>query len=224
MKELEKVAGYEFKDKNLIEMALTHSSYANEKHCKCNERMEFLGDSVLGLAVSNYLFSNLEDVNEGNLSKIRASLVCEESLANIARRLGLGALLRLGRGEEMTGGRTRDSILSDTLEAVIAAVYLDSDFITARDWVCQLMKDELKEGMKGRFYHDYKTMLQERLQKKNHGRVTYKTISEEGPDHDKRFEVEVLADNRMLNKGYGNSKKEAEQNAAKTALENLGEF
>ena len=224
MKEIRKIAGYEFKDEAILAKALTHSSYANENHCENNERMEFLGDSVLSLVVSNYLFKKLEGVDEGNLSKIRASLVCEEALAKVAKRLNLGELLRLGHGEEMSGGRKRDSLLSDTFEAVLAAIYLDSDFKTAQKWVLEQMKQELEQGSDGKFYHDYKTILQEKLQHKKHGRVTYNTLSEEGPDHDKKFVVEVLADGKMLNKGVGGNKKEAEQNAAKKALENMGEI
>lgn len=220
---MEKIAGYEFRDEALFKKALTHSSYANEKHCTCNERLEFLGDSVLGLIVSNYLFKKLGEYDEGDLSKIRASLVCEESLAKIAKRLDLGTLLRLGHGEEMSGGRKRNSILSDAFEAVLAAIYLDSDLKTAENWLMEVMKDELKEGIVGKFYHDYKTILQEKLQKKDHSRVTYRTLREEGPDHEKRFVVEVLKDGKALNEGKGANKKEAEQMAAKIALENLGE-
>lgn len=224
MKEFQKTAGYEFKKENLLITAMTHSSYANEKHCISNERLEFLGDSVLGLIVSNYLYKNLKKENEGELSKIRASLVCEESLARAAKRLNIGKFMRLGHGEEMSGGRNRDSILSDAFEAVLAAIYLDSDYNTAESWVISHMKNDLEQGMHGKFYHDYKTMLQEKLQKKNHGRVTYNTVSENGPDHEKRFVVEVMADDKVLNKGIGSNKKEAEQDAAKKALENMGEL
>ncbi len=220
---MEKIAGYKFRDKSLFKKALTHSSYANEKNCSCNERLEFLGDSVLGLVVSNYLFEKLGEYNEGDLSKIRASLVCEESLAKIARKIDLGRLVRLGRGEELSGGRNRNSILSDTFEAVLAAIYLDSNFKTAEAWIMMVMEDEILEGMKGKFYHDYKTLLQERLQKESHSRVTYRTLREEGPDHNKQFVVEVLRDGVALNEGKGGTKKEAEQMAARVCLENLGE-
>ena len=224
LKEIKKIADYEFRDASILQTALTHSSYANEKKCACNERLEFLGDSVLGLAVSKFLYKSLSDVSEGVLSKIRASLVCEESLAKIARRLGFGRLLRLGHGEELSGGRERNSILSDAFEAVLAAIYLDSDFDTAEKWVISHMKNDLEEGMKGKFYHDYKTMLQEAVQKKNRGVVTYKIISESGPDHDKHFVVEVMMNDNFLNHGEGMNKKEAEQNAAKMALEDMGEL
>ncbi len=224
LKEIRKIADYEFKNVALLRTALTHSSYANEKKCACNERLEFLGDSVLGLSVSKFLYKRLSNVSEGILSKIRASLVCEESLAKIARRLGFGEYLWLGRGEELSGGRDRNSILSDAFEAVLAAIYLDSDFNTAEKWVISHMRNELEEGMKGKFYHDYKTMLQEAVQKRNRGIVTYKVIGEDGPDHDKRFVVEVLMNENYLNRGEGSNKKEAEQNAAKTALEDMGEL
>lgn len=224
MKEFQKAAGYEFKKEALLVTAMTHSSYANERHCASNERLEFLGDSVLGLIVSNFLYKNLRKENEGELSKIRASLVCEESLARVAKRLNIGQFMRMGRGEAMSGGRNRNSILSDAFEAILAAIYLDSDYETAEKWIMMHMGDDLKQGMHGKFYHDYKTMLQEKLQRKDRGRVTYHTINEEGPDHDKKFIVEVLVDGKVMNEGIGSNKKDAEQNAAKIALENMGEL
>lgn len=224
MKRFQEKLGYEFKKEQLLSAALTHSSFANEKHCGSNERLEFLGDSVLGLIVSNFLFKNLSKENEGQLSKIRASLVCEESLAKIARRIGMGDVIKLGHGEEMSGGRNRNSILSDAFEAVLAAIYLDGGYETAEKWIISCMGEDLSEGMKGKFYKDYKTMLQEKLQKKDKGRVTYRTVSETGNDHDKRFVVQVLADGVVLNEGEGSNKKEAEQDAAKKALEKLGEL
>lgn len=225
MEQLEINLKYTFKNKELLENALAHSSYANEKKgsVTSNERLEFLGDSVLGLVVSRYLFERMENVNEGSLSKIRASLVCEDSLASVARDIGLGAYLRLGHGEERQGGRERSSILSDALEAVFAAIYLDSNFEMVEEKIKYIMSKKLEEGITGRFYHDYKTILQEALQKKNHARVTYKLIREEGPDHEKRFVVEAVADGKTLAEGVGLSKKEAEQLAAKYALEYLGE-
>lgn len=223
MRKIQNNLGYTFNKEGLLLNALTHSSFANEKHCANNERLEFLGDSVLSLIVSNFLYKNLRKENEGELSKLRASLVCEESLAKVARRIGLGEALHLGRGEDMSGGRNRNSILSDAFEAVLAAIYLDSDYETAEKWVMKCMGKDLQEGMHGKFYHDYKTALQEYFQKKSHGKVTYNTISEEGLEHNKKFIVEVLADGKVLNKGEGSTKKEAEKAAAKTALENLGE-
>ncbi len=222
MKELQQKLNYQFKNEELLRLALTHSSYANERQCECNERMEFLGDSVLGLTVSRYLFEKLQKVNEGSLSKIRASLVCEESLAEVARELDLGRALLLGHGEIRQGGRERDSLLSDALEAVFAAIYLDSSFENAEAKIKEIMGKRLEKGMTGSFYHDYKTTLQEVLQKKIHSRGEYKILREIGPDHDKEFIVGVMVKGKLFAEGKGQSKKEAEQAAAKAALEKLG--
>lgn len=223
MKDFQERLGYNFQKEGLLLTALTHSSYANEKHCANNERLEFLGDSVLSLIVSNFLYKNLRKESEGELSKLRASLVCEGSLAKVAKRIGIGEALRLGRGEDMSGGRNRNSILSDAFEAVLAAIYLDSNYDVAEEWVMASMGKDLEEGMQGKFYHDYKTALQEYFQKKTHSSVTYHTVSEKGLEHDKKFIVEVLVDDKVLNQGIGSTKKDAEKNAAKLALENLGE-
>ncbi len=222
MKELQEKLNYQFKNEKLLKTALTHSSYANENHCENNERLEFLGDSILGLTVSRYLFGELANVNEGSLSKLRASLVCEESLAQIARGLELGKFLRLGNGEVMQGGRNRNSLLSDALEAVFAAIYLDSSFEIAEKKIKEIMSPILEEGVKGSFYHDYKTTLQEVLQKKNHLRAEYEILREVGPDHNKQFIVGITIKGKLFAKGKGQNKKEAEQSAAKHALEKLG--
>lgn len=211
----------ELKNKELLTTALTHSSYGNENGCECNERLEFLGDSVLSVIVSDYLFENMPNVNEGELSKIRASLVCERSLAEFAEVIKIGEKLRLGKGEEISGGRKRASILSDAFEAVLAAVYLDSGMETARKWLLELMKPALKLALEGKTYHDYKTILQEVVQK-NGGKVTYRIVSETGPDHMKDFVAEVLIDGKKAADGEGLSKKDAEQNAAKKALADSG--
>lgn len=213
--------GYSFKNKELLTTALTHSSYGNENHCKHNERLEFLGDSVLSVIVSDYLFKNMPSVNEGELSKIRASLVCEQSLAELAVKMKIGERLRLGRGEESTGGRKRASILSDAFEAILAAIYLDSDMETARGWLLDTMSSALKLALEGKTYHDYKTILQETIQKQG-GRVTYEIVSETGPDHHKDFVAEVLINNEKKAVGEGVNKKDAEQNAAKQALSDMG--
>lgn len=213
--------GYSFKNKELLKTALTHSSYANEKHCECNERLEFLGDSVLSIIISEYLFRNMPSVNEGELSKIRASLVCEQSLADFSRQLKLGDELLLGRGEDATGGRNRASILSDAFEAVLAAIYLDSDIYTAEKWVVKIMASSLELALKGKTYHDYKTMLQEYVQKAGKT-ISYETVSENGPEHNKAFEVNVLINEKCIASGHGLSKKDAEQNAAKSALVEMG--
>lgn len=215
------ISGYKFKNNDFLKVALTHSSYANENHCRCNERLEFLGDSVLSIIVSDYLFHNMPKVDEGDLSKIRASLVCEQSLAVFAEKLELGDKLLLGKGEEATGGRKRFSILSDAFEAVLAAIYLDSNLETARGWLLNLMMPALKLGIEGKTYHDYKTTLQERVQKTG-GKVSYRIISETGPDHNKDFEAEVLINGKGAASASGMSKKDAEQNAAKRALSDMG--
>lgn len=221
MNDFESKLGYEFKDKKLLEIALTHSSYANEKRKESNERLEFLGDSVLSVIVSSYLFKKLDKINEGDLTKIRASLVCEQALAEFSKKISLSDYIMLGKGEEMTGGRKRASIISDAFEAVLAAIYLDGGIETAQKWVMNVMKDKLGEALMGRTYKDYKTMLQEAVQHGDSGRVTYNTVKETGPDHNKYFEVEVLIDGVVQNVGVGTSKKEAEQNAAKTALDKI---
>ena len=210
--------GYKFKNIRLLENAITHSSYANEKHLKSNERLEFLGDSVLSVIISDYLYKKMSDTNEGDLSKLRANLVCEQSLDKVARRIGLDEGLMLGRGEEMTGGRKRPSIVSDAFEAVLAAIYLDSDIETARNWLLPLMKNDIEDAIAGRRSGDYKTALQEKIQKQHSGTISYEIIKEEGQAHRKNFTVSVLLDDREIGTGTGSSKKEAEQNAAKMAL------
>lgn len=223
MREFEQLLGYKFKDRELLLTAITHSSFANEKRCDSYERLEFLGDSILGLIVSDYLYKNLKKEDEGELSKIRSSLVCEDSLAEVADKLNISEHLRLGRGTELEGGRRRKSITSDVVEAVIAAIYLDSDFETAKKCVLNLLGDKLKSGLRGEYYHDFKTMLQEKLQKRSHTVATYKLISEEGPAHNKFFKVMVMSDGKELAQGGGISKKDAEQDAAKKALIKMGE-
>ncbi len=221
MSEAEKKIGYEFKNISLLEEALTHSSYANEKKTKSNERLEFLGDSVLSIIISDYIFRKNRGVNEGDLTKYRAILVCEHSLAEISKKISLGSLIKLGRGEEMTGGRKRASIVSDAFEALLASIYLDGGMEAARAWLLPLMKDAVEETLAGKHYEDYKTMLQELVQKGSTGKVTYRIIAETGLDHDKVFEVEALVDDVPRARGKGQSKKEAEQRAAKTAYEKI---
>ena len=222
MKNVELKIGYNFKNKSLLETALTHSSYANEMKRESNERLEFLGDSVLSIIVSDYLYRRLPNVQEGQLSKYRATLVCEQSLYEISKSISLSKFLRLGKGEELTGGRERPSIVSDAFEAVLGAIYLDGGMETARKWVIGLMRDAIEDVAMGHRYTDYKTMLQEAMQKGGRGKVTYHTIGESGLEHDKVFEVEVLVDGVPKNRGVGRSKKEAEQNAAHVLLEKMG--
>lgn len=220
MVELEKKIGYVFKNRKYLETALTHSSYANEMHEKSNERLEFLGDSVLSLIVSESLYRALGK-SEGELSKTRASLVCENGLYELSKKIDLSSYIKLGRGEERSGGRNRPSLVSDAFEALLAAIFLDSDFETAKKWLLSVMKDELADAGGRNDFGDYKTMLQEHTQKGKSGRVTYHVISESGPDHDKKFVCGVSVDGKKIAEGAGKTKKEAEQHAAATALEIL---
>ena len=222
MHELEKTIGYEFKNEGYLRTALTHSSYANEmKHgTKYNERLEFLGDAVLSIIVSDYLFNKFH-LPEGELTKLRASLVCEKTLHLFAQHIALGDYLRLGRGEEMTGGRERPSICADAFEAVIAAIYLDGGIEAARSFVLPFAVGMLEEHATP--FKDYKTLLQEIIQQNPEEKLQYVLVEESGPDHDKRFVVEVHLNSNVIGQGVGRSKKEAEQQAAQKALELMGE-
>lgn len=223
MQVLEQKLGYKFNNIKLLENALTHSSYANEVRNghTSNERLEFLGDSVLSVIVADYLFKNFKTIPEGDLTKLRASLVCEKSLCAFAREIDLGEFLALGKGEEKGGGRQRDSILADAFEAVLAAIYLDGGMEEARKFVLHFVTPELEhhthEGFK-----DYKTALQEIIQRNPEESVTYILTGESGPDHNKIFEVEVHLNSNVIGKGKGKNKKQAEQMAAKQALELMG--
>lgn len=221
MTDFEKRIGYTFKNKEYLEVALSHSSYAYETHSKSNERLEFLGDSVLSLIVSEKLFLTHRKDDEGDLSKIRASLVCENGLFELSKKIDLAKEIRLGRGEEMGGGRNRPSVISDAFEALLAAIFLDSDFYTAKKWLLDLMEDEFLNLPDKKRFGDYKTALQEHTQKGTKGKVTYTKISEDGPDHNKHFVCAVFVDEKEIARGDGRTKKEAEQNAAKRALEIL---
>ena len=223
MKPLEENLRYEFKNKKLLINALTHSSYANEARdgVSSNERLEFLGDSVLSIVVSEYIYKEFNNLPEGELTKLRASLVCEKSLCQFSRELDLGKYLRLGKGEDKGGGRERDSILADAFEAVLAAMYLDGGFNVAKNHVMRFIKDELKHT-DDEVFKDYKTALQEIKQKNPEESVTYILTKETGPDHDKVFEVEVRLNSNTIGKGIGKNKKQAEQSAAKEALRLMG--
>lgn len=219
----EKKIGYTFKNKEYVQVALTHSSFANEhKQYKYNERLEFLGDSVLGLVVSDYLFNVRKDLPEGKLTKFRANVVCEESLSRVARKLEIGKFLFLGKGEKICGGRDRDSILADAVEAIIAAIYLDSGLESAREFILHNLRDVITNTVDGNIFRDYKTILQEIIQKKN-GKLSYRLVGEHGPDHDKEFDMIVKCGQAVLGEGKGKNKKEAEKEAAKDALEKMGE-
>lgn len=219
MKSLEEKIGYKFRDRVLLENALTHSSYANEhreKKIPSNERLEFLGDSVLGLIVADHLFRTRPELPEGDLTRIRAALVCENSLVEVAQELDLGKYLKLGKGEETGGGRERPSILADAVEAVLAAVYLDGGIGQTRKLIHALILERERE--KEAAGRDYKTALQELVQRETGRTLTYQLTGEQGPDHAKRFTMEVLLDGEPIGMGEGRSKKEAEQAAAKAAV------
>ncbi|NLB87756.1 MAG: ribonuclease III [Syntrophomonadaceae bacterium] len=209
-----------FNDEKLMQLALMHPSYSQEKHAAhSNQRLEFLGDSVLNFIIAEYLYTHYQDKAEGELTKIRAKVVCEKALVNVARKINLGDYLLLGKGEEMSGGRKRNSILADTLEAVIGAIYLDQGFNVVKNFIIDHLKDSIKEAASGN-YSDYKSRLQEYVQGKYGQNVSYKIIKESGPAHAKNFTAGVYYDNNLLTTGSGKSKKEAEQNAAKKVLDN----
>ena len=222
IKDLEVAIGYRFKNITLLQNALTHSSYANERwhdSLKSNERLEFLGDSVLGMLVAEYLYRNFPDRPEGELTRMRADMVCEKTLAGVANQVGLGQHLMLGHGEERFGGRTRESILADAVESVIAAAFLDGGMAAAlgiiqRFILCNVPVTKLHNA-------DYKTTLQELVQQKKNQVLNYTLVGQSGPDHDKQFDVEVSLNGNVVGKGSGRSKKRAEQMAAKAAIEKL---
>ena len=218
MQELMHNLGYEFKDINLLTMALTHSSYANENKTQSYERLEFLGDSILSFVVSTQLYTSNANIPEGEMSKLRASIVCERSLDERAKKLDFGKYLFLSKGEELTGGRTRVSILADVFEAVLAAIYLDSGYDEAEKFVLSQLGDAISKARQGiALYMDYKTELQE-IAQSNAKKVEYKHIKEEGPAHNRIFTVQVLYDGNIVAEDKGKSKKEAEQNAARIAI------
>jgi len=220
MESLEKKLGYRFRDRALLGEALNHSSYANEHRggLGSNERLEFLGDSVLGFVSAEYLFREHPGLPEGDLTRMRASLVCEQSLYEVARELELGSYLKLGRGEEAGGGRERQSILADATEAVFAAVYLDGGIEKARELIIRVL---LSRGPAAEERRDYKTTLQEVVQRRSGQALTYHMVAQSGPDHNKKFLFEVRLNDEPVGQGEGRSKKEAEQAAARDALEHM---
>ena len=217
LKEFQARIGYEFNNINLLRQALTHSSYANEKHMKKlsdNERLEFLGDAVLEVVSSEFLYQNYTDVPEGELTKLRASIVCEPTLALCTKEMDLGRYIYLGKGEDHTGGRKRKSILSDALEAVIGAIYLDGGFANAKEFVLKYIMTDIEHKQ---LFYDSKNILQELVQGERR-QLSYRLIGESGPDHDKSFSVEVCVDDEVISTGAGHTKKAAEQEAAYKAL------
>jgi len=230
--ELEKIIGYTFKDKSLIKTALTHSTYSNEmkvkqKDIECNERLEFLGDSVLSIVTSEYLFSQYKTLPEGKLTPMRADVVCERALAVFADDISLGDFLRLGVGEEKTNGREKKSILSDAFEAVLAAIYLDAGDNgkeeVRRFLLPHIIKAIAQTEKQGQF-EDNKTLLQQLIQQSSNEHLEYVIIGESGPDHDKIFEVNAMLNSNIIGYGKGKTKREAEQNSAKEALHLFGEL
>lgn len=218
LKQLEDKIGYTFRDFSLLKQAMMHSSYTNERHLpkyQCNERLEFLGDAVLELISSEYLFRESPQLPEGELTKTRASMVCEPSLALCAKDIGLGDFLLLGKGEETTGGRLRDSVTSDALEALIGAVYLDGGFTSAKEFIHKFVLTDLENK---KLFYDSKTILQEIVQSQKCGTVSYVLLKEEGPDHNKSFFVEVQIGDKVFGEGKGRTKKAAEQQAAYEAI------
>ena len=222
IKDLEAAIGYRFKNITLLQNALAHSSYANERwhnSLKSNERLEFLGDSILGMVVAEYLYRNFPERPEGELTRMRADMVCEQALAAVANRIGLGNHLLLGNGEEQGGGRNRNSILADAVESGIAASFLDGGMDAARSFIDRFI---LVDVPVTKLHNaDYKTALQELIQQKKNQVLSYVLVGQSGPDHDKKFLVEVSLNDQVIGKGTGSSKKRAEQDAAKAALEHL---
>ena len=227
IEQLEKTIGYTFNDKKIIKTALTHSSYANEqkshfqkKKIECNERLEFLGDSVLSFITSRYIFEKYSESPEGYLTKIRAAVVCSRSLAALANKIGLGNYLYLGKGEE-ENGRTNPKILENAFEALLAAIYLDSSHSVkaVSDFLLPIISDEISEASKNEISFDYKTALQQFVQASGKEKLQYICVGESGPDHNKTFEVEAKLNSNIIGRGIGKTKREAEQKAAKEALE-----
>jgi ribonuclease III len=225
--ELEEVIRYDFNRKQNLILAMTHSSYANEnkaERLKSNERLEFLGDSILSLVISENLYVKHTDLAEGEMTKVRASIVCEPSLVKCANSIALGRFLMLGKGEELTGGRVRTSILSDAFEALIGAIYIDGGMECAKAFILEQMRPLIEDTVKGLVFIDYKTQLQEVIQKNTERKISYHILDEKGPDHNKIFVSQVKLQDQVIGTGEGKSKKEAEQNAAKLALIQLGEI
>ncbi|MGL5416644.1 MAG: ribonuclease III [Clostridium sp.] len=222
LKEMEAVLGVTFANLSYLRIALTHSSFANQyKDSEYNERLEFLGDSVLQLSVTEYLYKNYKEKSEGELTKIRSLIVCENSLYEVARSVNIGAYIRMSRGEELTGGRNRVSIQADAIEAVIAAIYLDKGFEYAREFILTKFHDIIDKAINNKIILDFKTKLQEFLQQNGEVNITYELVKFEGPPHRRKFYTRVLINDEVKGEGDGYSKKEAEQKSAKQALVNL---
>lgn len=224
LNEFESIIGYSFKDISILNNALTHSSYVASKadFLEHNERLEFIGDSILSMVISLHLYNKCKKSPEGSLTRFRAGIVCEQSLYNASNRLKLGEYLLLSKGEENTGGRNRVSILADAFEAVIAAIYLDGGIKKARMFILENLGDIINASVENKIFSDYKSFLQEHVQKNNSGKLSYKLLKEEGPDHDKTFEIALYLNNAIIGRGTGHSKKDAQQAAARDAIISLG--
>ena len=223
---IDEIRGYRFKDPALLTNALCHSSYANEhkdKGVRSNERLDYLGDAVLGMISAEYIYNRYKDLPEGEMTKLRASIVCEQSLYEFAGEIGLGDMLLLGKGEISGGGNKRPSVLADAVEAVLAAIYLDGGIKAAKDFILEFIMNKAETVEKGHISVDYKTTLQEIVQKNHQETLSYHVKSESGPDHDKLFVIEVYINSNPIAEGSGKSKKQAEQAAAKAALELMGQ-
>lgn len=221
MEKLQENIGYKFKDQELLKKALTHTSYAYEHNVESNEKLEFLGDSILEFISSIYLYKNYQKLKEGEMTKVRATVVCEKSLYKVAKKHNFSDFLYLGKSERLSGGENRPAILADSVEAIIAAIYLDGGLEEARRFIEENLKDEIEIASKHVGQKDYKTVLQEKLQEHGEVKIVYTIINEKGPDHDKIFEAEVECNGKQLAVGTGKSKKQAEMQAAKKALESL---
>ena len=221
MKELERKIGYTFTNKELLKKALTHTSYAYEHNVESNEKLEFLGDSILQFISSVYLYQNYSHLKEGEMTKVRAAVVCEKSLYKVAKKHNFSDFLYLGKSERQSGGEDRPAILADSVEAVIAAIYLDGGIEEAQRFIIENLKQEIEIASKNVGQKDYKTVLQEKLQENGEVEIKYTILREIGPDHDKIFEAQVECNHKKLAVGTGKSKKQAEMEAARKALENL---
>ena len=217
----EESIGYKFKNKELLKTAFTHTSYAYENNVESNEKLEYLGDSILEFVSSEYIYKNYENLREGEMTKVRATVVCEESLYKVAKLHNFSDFLYLGKSEQLSGGKNRPAILADSVEAIIAAMYLDGGLEQAEKFIVENLANEIEIATKHVGIKDYKTVLQEKLQEHGKVKIEYQITSEKGPDHDKIFEAQVSCDGRILAKGTGKSKKEAHMNAAKKALEKI---
>nr|WP_048571164.1 ribonuclease III [Clostridium cylindrosporum] len=225
--EFQNIIGVKFQNIDFLDKALTHSSFANQfglKYDEHNERLEFLGDSILSMVVSEYLYKKYKNKQEGKLTRIRAAVVCEPSLADISRSLKVNKYIRIGKGEELSGGREKDSLLADACEAIIAAIYLDRGIEEARKFILKNLEPKVESIGENYNYRDFKSRLQEYVQKSLLVPIRYSVVKEYGPPHDKTFEVEVFLEEKSSGRGVGKSKKEAEQGAAKDALGNMGVF